>query len=654
MDFKLHAPFQPTGDQPEAIQKLADGIRMGLDEQVLLGVTGSGKTFTMASVIEKINRPTLVLAHNKTLAAQLCAEFKEFFPENAVEYFVSYYDYYQPEAYIPHTDTYIAKDASTNDEIDRLRLSATCALLERRDVIVVASVSCIYGLGEPDDFAKLMISLRPGQVIERDELLRRLIEDRYERNDVAFERNRFRVRGDTVEIYPAYWRDRALRVEFFGDEIDRISEFHPTTGQSLRTLAHTVIYPASHYVVTRDKMERAISEIEVELAEREAYFRSVGKAVEEQRIHQRTRYDIEMMRELGYCTGIENYSRVIGGRPVGSPPMTLLDYFPKDFLLFVDESHVTLPQVHAMYNGDRARKQSLVEYGFRLPCAFDNRPLKFEEFEQRVHQRVYVSATPGDYERDRAGQIVEQVIRPTGLLDPRVEVRPVEGQIDDLLAEINARAARDERVLVTTLTKKMAEDLTEYLKGVGVRVRYMHADVETLERMELIRDLRLGEFDVLVGINLLREGLDLPEVSMVAILDADKEGFLRSETSLIQTIGRAARNADGLVVLYGDTVTPSMKSAIDETNRRREIQDAYNKAHGIVPQTIRKDIREVLEISKKEEESARRRGKRKLSERERDEQIRKLEKEMQEASRMLEFEYAAILRDRIIELRKEA
>ena len=652
MDFKLHAPFQPTGDQPEAIQKLADGIRMGLDEQVLLGVTGSGKTFTMASVIEKINRPTLVLAHNKTLAAQLCAEFKEFFPENAVEYFVSYYDYYQPEAYIPHTDTYIAKDASTNDEIDRLRLSATCALLERRDVIVVASVSCIYGLGEPDDFAKLMISLRPGQVIERDELLRRLIEDRYERNDVAFERNRFRVRGDTVEIYPAYWRDRALRVEFFGDEIDRISEFHPTTGQSLRTLAHTVIYPASHYVVTRDKMERAISEIEIELAEREAYFRSVGKAVEEQRIHQRTRYDIEMMRELGYCTGIENYSRVIGGRPVGSPPMTLLDYFPKDFLLFVDESHVTLPQVHAMYNGDRARKQSLVEYGFRLPCAFDNRPLKFEEFEQRVHQRVYVSATPGDYERDRAGQIVEQVIRPTGLLDPRVEVRPVEGQIDDLLAEINARAARDERVLVTTLTKKMAEDLTEYLKGVGVRVRYMHADVETLERMELIRDLRLGEFDVLVGINLLREGLDLPEVSMVAILDADKEGFLRSETSLIQTIGRAARNADGLVVLYGDTVTPSMKSAIDETNRRREIQDAYNKAHGIVPQTIRKDIREVLEISKKEEESARRRGKRKLSERERDEQIRKLEKEMQEASKMLEFEYAAILRDRIIELRK--
>ena len=629
MEFKLHAPFQATGDQPEAIEALARGVELGLDEQVLLGVTGSGKTFTMASVIEKVQRPTLVLAHNKTLAAQLCAEFKEFFPENAVEYFVSYYDYYQPEAYIPHTDTYIAKDASTNEEIDRLRLSATCALLERRDVIVVSSVSCIYGLGEPDDFAKLMISLRPGQTMERDELLRRLVEDRYERNDVAFERNRFRVRGDAVDIYPAYWRDRAVRVEFFGDEIDAIREFQPVTGVVTKTLQHTVIYPASHYVTTKDKMECAIEEIERELEVREKFFTDNGQAVEAQRIHQRTKYDIEMMRELGYCTGIENYSRVISARPEGSAPMTLLDYFPKDFLLFVDESHVTLPQVRAMYNGDRARKDALVQYGFRLPCAYDNRPLRFEEFEQRVHQRIYVSATPGDYESERAGQI------------------------DDLVGEINARAARNERVLVTTLTKKMAEDLTEYLRTVGVRVRYMHADVETIERMELIRDLRLGEFDVLVGINLLREGLDLPEVSLVAILDADKEGFLRSETSLVQTIGRAARNADGLVILYADTVTPSMKRAMDETERRRAIQDKYNKEHGIVPQTIRKDVREIIEISRKDEDGARRRGKRKLSERERDEEIRKLEKQMQEASRMLEFEYAAVLRDRIIELRKE-
>ncbi len=651
MDFKLHAPFDATGDQPQAIDALSRGVELGLDEQVLLGVTGSGKTFTMAKIIEKVNRPTLVLAHNKTLAAQLCAEFKEFFPENAVEYFVSYYDYYQPEAYIPHTDTYIAKDASTNEEIDRLRLSATCALLERRDVIVVASVSCIYGLGEPDDFAKLMISLRPGQIISRDELLSRLIEDRYERNDVAFERNRFRVRGDAVDIYPAYYRDRAIRVEFFGDEIDAIREFQPVTGTVTKTLSHTVIYPASHYVTTKDKMERALEQIEKELAERERELTENGKLVEAQRLNQRTRYDMEMMRELGYCTGIENYSRVIGARPVGSPPMTLLDYFPKDFVLFVDESHVTLPQVRAMYNGDRARKESLVEYGFRLPCAFDNRPLKFEEFESRVGQRIYVSATPGEYERARAGQIVEQVIRPTGLLDPVVEVRPIEGQIDDLLAEIRLRTEKNERTLVTTLTKKMAEDLTEYLRGAGVKVRYMHADVETIERMEIIRDLRLGEFDVLVGINLLREGLDLPEVSLVAVLDADKEGFLRSETSLVQTIGRAARNAEGMVILYADTVTPSMRRAMDETARRREIQDKYNRENGIVPKTIRKDVREILEISKKEEDSARRRGKKSLSEREREEEIRRLEKQMLEASKMLEFEYAAILRDRIIELR---
>ena len=653
MDFKLHAPFDPTGDQPAAIDALARGVELGLDEQVLLGVTGSGKTFTMAKVIERLQRPTLVLAHNKTLAAQLCAEFKEFFPENAVEYFVSYYDYYQPEAYIPHTDTYIAKDASTNEEIDRLRLAATCALLERRDTIVVSSVSCIYGLGEPEDFEKMMISLRAGAEYSRDELLRRLVENHYERNDVAFERNRFRVRGDAVDIYPAYYRDRAIRVEFFGDEIDAIREFHPVTGAVRASLLHVVIYPASHYVTTKDKLERAIVDIEAELEAQEKYFIDNGMAVEAQRIHQRTRYDIEMMRELGYCTGIENYSRPIAGRPAGSPPKTLIDYFPKDFLLFVDESHVTLPQVRAMYNGDRARKENLVRYGFRLPCAFDNRPLTFDEFTDRVGQRIYVSATPASYETERAGQIVEQVIRPTGLLDPVVELRPVEGQIDDLLHEIHLRTEQDERVLVTTLTKKMAEDLTNYLRTAGVKVRYMHSDVETIERMEIIRDLRLGEFDVLVGINLLREGLDLPEVSLVAILDADKEGFLRSETSLIQTIGRAARNADGVVLLYADTVTPSMRRAMDETARRRKLQDEYNKAHGIVPKTIRKDVREILEISKKEESSARRRGAKKLSEREREDEIKKLEKQMLEASRMLEFEYAAILRDRIMELRAQ-
>ena len=652
--FEVVSEYQPSGDQPQAIAKLAEGIENGLKEQVLLGVTGSGKTFTMAKVIEQVQRPTLVLAHNKTLAAQLCAEFKEFFPNNAVEYFVSYYDYYQPEAYIPHTDTYIAKDAATNDEIDRLRLSATCALLERRDVIVVSSVSCIYGLGEPDDFANLVVSLRVGAEWDRDELLRRLVEIRYERNDIAFERNMFRVRGDTVEIYPAYYRDHAIRVEFFGDEIDRISDFNPVTGSVNRVLNHVAIYPASHYVTTKDKMDKAIKEIRRELEDQVKYFTDNNQLVEAQRLRQRTEYDMEMMAELGYCSGIENYSRIISGRPEGSAPMTLLDFFPDDFLLFVDESHVTLPQVRAMYNGDHARKDSLVKYGFRLPCAYDNRPLKFEEFEGRIGQAVFVSATPGPYERERADQVVEQVIRPTGLLDPKVEVRPVTGQIDDLMDEIKARAARDERVLVTTLTKKMAEDLTEYLKNAGIRVRYMHSDVQTIERMEIIRSLRLGEFDVLVGINLLREGLDLPEVSLVAILDADKEGFLRSETSLIQTIGRAARNADGLVIMYADEITPSMRAAIDETERRRSIQDAYNKEHGIVPKTIIKGVREILEISQTaEEDTLRAHKKRKLTEQERAAEIAKLEKEMKEASKMLEFEYAAVLRDRIIELRGE-
>ena len=651
-EFQVVSSYQPAGDQPQAIAALAEGFEQGLKEQILLGVTGSGKTFTMAKVIERLQRPTLVLAHNKTLAAQLCTEFKEFFPNNAVEYFVSYYDYYQPEAYIPHTDTYIAKDASTNDEIDRLRLSATCALLERRDVIVVSSVSCIYGLGEPDDFARLVISLRVGAEWDRDELLRRLVENRYERNDIAFERNMFRVRGDTVEIYPAYYRDKAIRVEFFGDEIDRISEFHPLTGTVNRHLNHIAIYPASHYVTTRDKMESAIHQIREELEEQVAYFEENNMLVEAQRLRQRTEYDMEMMAELGYCSGIENYSRIISSREKGSAPMTLLDFFPDDFIVFVDESHVTLPQVRAMYNGDRARKESLVRYGFRLPCAFDNRPLKFNEFEDHIGQALFVSATPGPYEKERADNIVEQVIRPTGLLDPRVEVRPVTGQIDDLMEEIKTRAAKNERVLVTTLTKKMAEDLTEYFKAASIRVRYMHADVETIERMEIIRDLRLGEFDVLVGINLLREGLDLPEVSLVAVLDADKEGFLRSETSLIQTIGRAARNAEGLVILYADEVTASMRAAMDETERRRSIQDAYNKEHGIVPKTIIKDVREVLEISRTAEgDTIRGQRKRKLTDAERSAEIAKLEKEMKEASKMLEFEYAAVLRDRIIELR---
>ena len=650
--FKVVSDYTPSGDQPQAIDTLASGIENGLRDQVLLGVTGSGKTYTMAKVIERVQRPTLVLAHNKTLAAQLCEEFRAFFPENAVEYFVSYYDYYQPEAYIPHTDTFIEKDAAINDEIERLRHSATAALFERRDVIVVSSVSCIYGLGDPIDYANMVISLRQGKEYPRDQLLRKLVEIRYERNDIAFDRNMFRVRGDTVEIYPVYANGYAIRVEFFGDEVDRISEINPVTGQAQRVLQHVAIYPASHYVTTKDKMERAAAEIERELAERKKWFEDHGKLIEAQRIDQRTRYDLEMMRELGYCTGIENYSRVISGRAPGSPPTTLLDYFPEDFLLFVDESHVTLPQVRAMYNGDHARKQSLVDYGFRLPCAFDNRPLKFEEFEERFSQAVFVSATPGDFEKQQADQIVEQVIRPTGLLDPRVEVRPVLGQIDDLVAEIHARAERNERVLVTTLTKKMAEDLTAHFRGLGIKVRYMHADVSALERMEIIRDLRLGEFDVLVGINLLREGLDLPEVSLVAILDADKEGFLRSETSLIQTIGRAARNAEGLVILYADTVTPSMRAAMDETERRRKLQDDFNKAHGIIPQTIRKSVREMVEISHSAEEASKL-SKKKLSDRERAETIARLEKEMKEASRMLEFEYAALLRDQIIELRGE-
>ena len=606
--FELVSEFKPSGDQPEAIEALANGVNLGLEEQTLLGVTGSGKTFTMASVIEKVNKPTLVLAHNKTLAAQLYSEFKEFFPNNAVEYFISYYDYYQPEAYIPHTDTYIEKDASVNDEIDRLRLSATASLLERRDVIVVSSVSCIYGLGEPEDFAAMMVSLRVGATMERDTLLKKLVDIRYERNDIAFERNAFRVRGDTVEVWPAYWKDTALRIEFFGDEIDAISEINAVTGTPMRRLTNIPIWPAAHYVTPKEKMDKAIQEIYKEMEERVAYFEKEKKLIEAQRIRQRTMYDIEMMQEVGYCSGIENYSRVIENRPVGSPPKTLLDYFPKDFLMFIDESHVTLPQVRAMYNGDRARKTSLVEYGFRLPCAYDNRPLQFHEFQQRVNQVVYVSATPGDYERQRSGQIVEQVIRPTGLLDPLVEVRPIDGQIDDLIGEINARAARNERVLVTTLTKKMAEDLTQYLQKAGIRVRYMHSDIASLERMEIIRDLRLAKFDVLVGINLLREGLDLPEVSLVAILDADKEGFLRSETSLIQTIGRAARNADGKVIMYADNETPSMKAAIEETERRRKIQDAFNKAHGITPKTVIKSVRDLLEISQPADEKKGRSG----------------------------------------------
>ena len=648
--FQLVSEMKPSGDQPQAIEGLVNGVNWGLREQTLLGVTGSGKTFTLASVIEKLNRPTLVLAHNKTLAAQLCSEFREFFPNNAVEYFISYYDYYQPEAYIAHTDTYIEKDSAINEEIDRLRHSATSALFERRDVIVVSSVSCLYGLGDPIDYKSMVISLRVGQERPLDDILRQLAEIRYERNDLDFSRNKFRVRGDTLEVYPAYWSGKAIRIEFFGDEIDRISEINAVSGMAERYLDHVAIYPASHYVASRDKLNRAMLEIQKECDQQVEVFNEQNKLIEAQRIAQRTAYDLEMLTEIGFCSGIENYSRVIQGRAPGTPPTTLLDYFPDDFVLFVDESHVTLPQCRAMYAGDRSRKDSLVNYGFRLPSAYDNRPLNFKEFDEKINQVIYVSATPAEYERTRSGQIVEQVIRPTGLLDPIVEVRPIDGQIDDLIGEINDRTAREERVLVTTLTKKMAEDLTVYLTKAGIKVRYMHSDIGAMERMEIIRDLRMAKFDVLVGINLLREGLDLPEVSLVAILDADKEGFLRSETSLIQTIGRAARNAEGKVIMYADHITASMRAALDETARRREIQNAYNEAHGIVPKTVIKSVRDLIEISSPTAERKGRGGV-KMTKAEKEKEIARLEKQMKEAARMMEYEYAAVLRDQIIELR---
>lgn len=646
--FVLHSEYKPTGDQPAAIEKLVDGINKGYNEQTLLGVTGSGKTFTMANVIAKLNRPTLVLAHNKTLAAQLCSEFKEFFPENAVEYFVSYYDYYQPEAYIPTTDTYIEKDSAINDEIDKLRHSATSALSERRDVIIVSSVSCIYTLGDPIDYRNMVISLRQGMQKSRDDLIKKLVSIQYERNDVNFIRNKFRVRGDTVEIFPVYSSENAIRVEFFGDEIDRISEINALTGQVKNVLSHVAIYPASHYVVAPEKLEKAITEILAEMEEQVKKFEKEGKLLEAQRIRQRTEYDMEMLRETGFCKGIENYSRVMSGREAGTAPFTLLDYFPDDFVLFVDESHVTLPQVRGMYGGDRSRKESLVNYGFRLPSAFDNRPLTFDEFYKKIGQKVFVSATPGELEKEKSSQIVEQLIRPTGLLDPEISVRPTDGQIEDLISEINTRTERNERVLVTTLTKKMAESLTEFLDTHGIKVKYMHYDIDTIERMELIRDLRLGEYDVLVGINLLREGLDIPEVSLVAILDADKEGFLRSETSLIQTIGRAARNADGQVIMYADCVTPSMEKAISETYRRREIQMEYNKEHNIVPKTIKKGVRDILEISAAHKDESGRR----LSRAEREKLIIELTNEMKAAAKILEFEHAAMLRDEIAKLKE--
>lgn len=648
--FELVSEYKPAGDQPEAIQKLAQGIKLGFEEQTLLGVTGSGKTFTMANIIQEVQKPTLVLAHNKTLAAQLCSELREFFPNNAVEFFVSYYDYYQPEAYIASTDTYIEKDSAINEEIERLRHSATSALAERDDVIIVASVSCIYSLGDPIDYKKMVISLRPGMEVSYESLMKRLTEIQYERNDIAFERNRFRVRGDTMEIWPVYTDSFAYRVEFFGDEIERISEINPLTGERMREVQHAAIYPASHYVTPKDKMQTAIQEIREEMEQRVAWFKENEKFVEAQRIEQRTRYDMEMMEEIGFCSGIENYSRVLSGREPGSAPYTLMDYFPKDFLMIIDESHVTIPQVRAMYAGDQARKKSLIDNGFRLPSALDNRPLNFAEFQQRIHQVIYVSATPSDFEKSRSSQIVEQLIRPTGLLDPKIFVRPIEGQIDDLISEINARTARKERVLVTTLTVKMAEDLTDYLENAGIRVRYLHHDVKTIQRMEIIRDLRLGVFDVLVGINLLREGLDLPEVSLVAILDADKEGFLRSETALVQTMGRAARNADGEVILYADTRTPSMERAIRETERRRAIQQKFNEEHGIVPKTIVKQVRDIIEISAPASEVGAVLSKKKLDKTQRLQRIAILRKQMKEAATMLEFELAADLRDQIREL----
>ncbi len=651
--FKLRSDFAPSGDQPEAIEELVKGIEKGKKYQTLLGVTGSGKTFTMANVIARVNRPTLVLAHNKTLAAQLCSEFRELFPENAVEYFVSYYDYYQPEAYIPGKDMYIEKDAMINDEIDMLRHSATSALFERRDVIIVASVSCIYSLGDPEEYKKLVLALRSGMEISRDELVRTLVKISYDRNDLVLERDKFRVQGDTVDIIPANMGDKALRVEFFGDEIDRISEINIVTGEILRTLNYVAIYPATHYAVSDDKKEKALDEIMREMIERREYFRSEGKLIEAQRIEERVKYDLEMLREVGFCSGVENYSRVLAGRPKGSTPHTLLDYFPKDFLLFIDESHVTLPQVRGMSGGDTARKKNLVEYGFRLPSAFDNRPLFFEEFESKLNQTVFVSATPGDFEAENSEGVVEQLIRPTGLVDPDVEVRPIEGQVDDLIGEIRQRVKKQERVLVTTLTRKMAEDLTGYLENNGIKVKYIHFNIDTIERMQIIRDLRLGEFDVLVGINLLREGLDIPEVSLVAILDADKEGFLRAERSLIQTIGRAARNAEGKVIMYADKITGSMDRAINETNRRRAVQMKFNEEHGIIPRTIKKDIRDIIEIGKSEPKTTnKRKSEKKLTAAEKEKLIMELTKQMKDASRRLEFEQAAYIRDRIKEIRE--